>query len=159
MLRRRPAASAYQAHSRSHELARITRHILRRTQIDVAALDRSRHTGIGLGRQRQGSERTDTFNHIQHRHRAHAAIAADDVGAPAFNSWCKALRSRAVEAVPVFINGDVGHHRDFGIHVPGRQNRLVKLLDVAEGFQHQQVNAAFDQGRDLLAEGSASFLE
>ncbi len=34
-----------------------------------------------------------------------------------------------------------------------------KFLDVAEGFQHQQVDAAFDQGCDLLAEGGAGFLE
>ena len=30
---------------------------------------------------------------------------------------------------------------------------------IAKGFQHQQVNAAFDQGCDLLAEGGASFVE
>ena len=34
-----------------------------------------------------------------------------------------------------------------------------KFFDVAEGFQHQQIDAAFDQGCDLLAKGGAGFLE
>ena len=81
------------------------------------------------------------------------------VDAPAFNPRRKALRGRAVEAVSVFVDGDVGHHRNLGIHVAGSQNRLVKFFHVAEGLQHEQVNAAFDQGCDLLAEGGAGFLE
>ena len=79
------AASADQAHSRSHEFARVTRHVFRRAQIDVAAFDRARHAGIGLGRQRQGSEGAHPLDRVQHGHRADAAIAADDVGTPAFN--------------------------------------------------------------------------
>ena len=81
------------------------------------------------------------------------------VSAPAFNPRRKTLRGRAVEAVSVFVDGDVGHHRNLGIHVARRQNRLVQFFDVAEGLQHQQVNAAFDQGGDLFAEGGAGFLE
>ena len=96
---------------------------------------------------------------VQHGDRADAAVAADHVRAPAFNPRRKGLRSRAVEAVSVFVDGDVRHHRDLGIHVPRRQNRLVKFFHVAEGFQHQQIDAAFDQGCDLLAEGGAGFLE
>ena len=81
------------------------------------------------------------------------------VNAPAFNPRRKTLRSRAVEAVSVFVDGDVSHHRNFGIHVPRSQNRLVKFFHVAEGLQHEQIHAAFDQGCDLLPECGAGFLE
>ena len=40
----------------------------------------------------------------------------------------------------------------FGFDVARRQNRLMQFFQVAEGFQNQQVNAAFDQRRDLFAE-------
>ena len=39
----------------------------------------------------------------------------------------------------------------FGIHVAAGEYGLVKFLDVAEGLQHQQIDAALDQGFDLLA--------
>ena len=81
------------------------------------------------------------------------------IHAPAFNPRRKALRGGAVEAVSVFVNGDVRHHRNPGIHVPRGQNRLVKFFHVAKGLQHEQVNPAFDQRCDLLAECGAGFLE
>ena len=159
MVRRRAAASADQPYSRGHELARVTRHVLGRTQIDIAAFDRSRHAGIGLGGQRQGSESPHPLDYIQHGHRADAAIAADHVGTPAFNAWRETLRSRTVKTISVFVDGDVGDHWDLGIYVASGQNRLVKLFDVAEGFQHQQVDATLDQSRNLLPESGTRFLE
>ncbi len=101
----------------------------------------------------------NAFDHVQHGHRAHAAIAPDDVDTPALNPRRKALRRRAVQTVAVFVDRDLGHDWNFGIHLAGSQNRLVKLLDIPEGFEHEHVNPSFNQGGNLLAEGGASLLE
>ena len=65
----------------------------------------------------------------------------------------------AVEAIAVFVDRDLRHHRQLGIHIAGRQHGLMQFLEVAEGFQDQQVDAAFGQRSDLLAKRCAGFLE
>ena len=69
------------------------------------------------------------------------------------------LGTGPVEAVAVFINGDLRHHRQFGIDFARRQNRLVQLLEVAERLQNDEIDPFFVQGRDLFAKGFARFGE
>jgi hypothetical protein len=45
------------------------------------------------------------------------------------------------------------------IHVTGSQYGLMQFFQITEGLQHQQVDAAFDQSRNLLPERGTSFLE
>ncbi len=111
MFRRRAAASAHQAHSGRDKLARVAGHVFRRAQIDVASFDERGHAGVGLRRERQGSRR-------RARARSRRAWPPD--------RRCNCSRSRrrpsrqacgskvsgvgAVEAVAVFVNGDLGDH-------------------------------------------------
>jgi hypothetical protein len=44
-------------------------------------------------------------------------------------------------------------------HFLGCQHRLMKFLEVAKGFQHQQINASFGQRLDLLTECLSGLLE
>ena len=92
---------------------------------------------------------------IQHGHRTDAAVDADDVGSPGFQLLAVVLGARAVEAVAVFVDGDLRHHRQLRIHLAGGQDRLVQFFQVAEGLQDDEVDAFFIQGSNLLAEGLA----
>ena len=155
----RPAAAAHHAHTRSHKLASVAGHVLGRAKIDVPALHRARHSGVRLCGQWQDADRTHALDGVQHCHRAHAAIAAKDVGAPFGEPGRESFRSGTVQAVTVFVDGDLSNDRDLRVYIPSRQDCLVELLKVAEGLQDQQIYAALNQGCDLLAEGGASFLE
>ncbi len=65
----------------------------------------------------------------------------------------------AVEAVAVFIDGDLNNQGQFRCDVFRRQHGLMQFLEVAESFENQQVDAALGQGSDLLAECLAGLFE
>ena len=157
VLGRGAAATADQAHADVHEVVHEVRHVLRRAQIDVAAFDRARNAGIRLRRQRRGSDGANALQGVQHGHRTYAAVAANDVGAPGFQLRAVVLGTGSVEAVAVFVDGDLRHDRQLGIDVARRQDRLMQLLEIAEGLQDHQVDALFVQRGNLLAEGLAGF--
>src|SRR5438105_2615602 len=159
MVRRGPTTSAHQTHSSRNEFACITGHILGRAQVDIPAFNRSWHTRIRLGCERQGGEGAYPFNNVQHCDRPHAAVTTYDIYAPAFDTRSETLRSRSVEAVSVLIDSDLSHHGNLRIHIPGSQNRLVKFLDVTKRLEHKQVNATVNECCDLLTESGTSFLE
>ena len=47
----------------------------------------------------------------------------------------------------------------FGVDIARRQNGLMQFFQVSEGFEDDEIDAAFDQGGNLLAEGVAGFLK
>ncbi len=146
----RAAAAPDQAHAAGDEAARVRRHVLGRTQVDVPALDVARLAGVGLRRQGHAARRGEAFDGLEHRRRADAAVDAHDVGAAGHQGRAELLRRRAVEAVAVFLGRDQGHDRQLadgahGVHGGGG------LVPVAEGLEHQQVHAALDQRGGLLA--------
>ena len=139
------------AHARRDKLARITRHVLRRAEINISALDRARHAGIRLRGQRQGSQRTHALHGVQHCHRTDAAIAADDVRAPLFQPWGKGFRVEPSRQLPSSSMVTCATRGIFGLDIPRGQHRLVKLFQIAESFEDEQIDSAFDQRLDLLA--------
>ena len=96
---------------------------------------------------------------VQHGDWPDAAVAADHVGAPRLQLRPVVLGTGAVEAVAVFIDRDLRHDRQLGIHVARRENRLMQLFQVSEGFKDQQVDTLFVQRGNLLAKGVAGFVE
>ena len=159
MIRCGAAASADQLHARRHELARVTRHIFGRAQINVAALDRARHAGVGLGSERQGSGGSQTLDRVEHGNRANAAIDPGDVYVPFRQASAKSFRVRAVEAVPIFVDGDVRDDRNFWIHVTTREHGLPQLFKVSKRLKHEEIDTAFSQSGNLLAKRRARFLK
>ena len=159
MLRSGSAAAAHQRHAYADKLLRVIRHIFGRAQIDVPSLNVARHAGVGLRRKRSRRHRANPLHGVEHGNRADAAIAADDVGAPLLQLRAVVLGAGAIEAVAVFIDGHLRHDRQLWIDLARGEQGLVQLLQIAEGFQNEQVDALFVEGLDLFAEGVARFGE
>src|SRR5438874_13823988 len=104
------AAAANKAYPGSNKFTRVTRHVFRRTQIDVAAFNASWDSCIGLGRKWEVGNAADALNCLQHGHRAYAAIAANHVGSPFGCFERKSFGAGAVQAVSIFINGRLSYH-------------------------------------------------
>ena len=96
---------------------------------------------------------------FQHRHRPHTAIDAEYVHLPFRQPRRKGLGVGAVEAVAVFVDRDLGDEGKLRIHVAASQHGLVQLFEVAEGFEHQQIDAAFDERRGLFAKRRTRLVE
>src|ERR1017187_4002403 len=145
------AASANQLDPGSHKFSRVARHVFRGAEINIPPFNGARHAGVRLRGQRQGSDGPNSLDGVQHGDRPDTAVDAKHVDIPFRQPGGKSLRIRTVEAVAVFINRDLGNDGKLRIHIAAGEYRLVQLFDVAKGFQHQQIDAPFDQGRDLFA--------
>src|ERR1700687_4332256 len=76
MVRCGAAASADELNSGGDEFARVTRHILWRTEINIAAFNGARHARVWLRSQGQGSQGADALDCVEHGDRSDAAINA-----------------------------------------------------------------------------------
>ena len=88
---------------------------------------------------------------LEHRRGPDAAVQADDVGAARFELGHERLGRRAVEAVAVLFGGHLRDDRQVA-DAAHRADRRADLVHVAEGLEHEQIDAAFEQRRGLLAE-------
>ena len=159
MFRRCAATPADDLRARLDELTCIAGHVLRRAQIDVAPFDRARHAGVRLGDDRQLSEAAHLLDGIQHRYRAHAAIAAHHVGAPLRQFGGEGFRGGTVEAIAFFVNGDHRDHGNVRAHHARSFDGLMDFLQITEGLEKNDIHSAFHQRRDLLAETFARLLQ
>ena len=155
MLGRGAAATANQPDSGIDEALHEIRHVLRGAQVNVAALHRAGNAGVRLGGQRRGGDRSHALQRILHGHRADAAVTANHVGAPGLQLRSVMFGTGAIQAIALFVDGHLRHHRQIGIHIASGQQRLMQLFQVAEGFQDHQVNAFFIERGNLLAKGVA----
>ena len=114
---------------------------------------------FGCADKRQGSGGPHALDGVQHGHRTHAAVATDDVRAPLFQPRRKGLRIGTIQAVAVFVDRDLHDQWQFRAHILGRQHGLMEFLQVSEGFQHQQIDPALRQRRNLLAKCLTGFFE
>ncbi len=153
------AATADEANADIDELLGVTRHVLRRAEIDIASLDRARHAGVGLRRKRGSGHGAHALQCIEHGHRTDAAVAADDVGAPFFQLRTVVLGAEPSRQLPSSSMVTWATTGRCGIHLASGQNRLMQLFQIAEGLQDEQVDAFFIQGGNLLAEGVPGFVE
>src|SRR5215831_16311799 len=92
------AASAHKLDTGRHKLAGIACHVLGRAQVDIASLHRARDTGVRLGGDGSRGGGSKPFDGIEHRNRTHAAVTADNVGAPLLNARTEDLGGGPVEA-------------------------------------------------------------
>src|SRR5258708_13933632 len=86
------------------KLARITRHVLWGTEVDISAFHRTGNARVRLGGQGQGSRGTHAFNGIQHGHGPYAAVATNNVGAPFFEPGRESLRIGTIQPFACFFN-------------------------------------------------------
>ncbi len=69
------------------------------------------------------------------------------------------FRVGSVEAIAVFVDGDLRHDRQGRSDIFGGQQCLMDFFQVAEGLQHEQIDAAFNQSLNLFTKGVAGLLE
>ncbi len=121
--------------------------------------DVARLAGVRLRRERRVAAGVgEPLDGLEHRRRADAAVDADDVRAAREQRRAELLRRRAIEAVAVFFGRDLRHDRQIADSAHGVDRRR-RFVPVAERLEHQQVHAAFDERRRLLAEELARFVE
>src|SRR5579872_3507780 len=77
---------------------------------------------------------------------------------PLFQLRDKRLGIGSVEAVAVLVNCDLRNDRNRLADIFCRQDGLVNLLQISEGFQNKKIYASLNQRFDLLAESVARFL-
>src|SRR5580704_16524811 len=104
MVGSRPAAPSHDSSSRRNELARITRHVLWRAEINVPPLHGTWNTRIRLRGQGQGTESSHALDGVEHGHRTHAAVTANYVCTPILEARCESCRVGTIQAVAVFVD-------------------------------------------------------
>ena len=134
----------------AHEAAGVRRDVFRRGQVDVAPLDVARAAGIRLRRQPRARDRRHPLDRLEHRRRADAAVDADDVGVR-LERRRELLGRRAVEAVAVFLDRHLRHDRQVA-DAADRGDGGAHLVQVAERFEHEEIDAAGEQRLGLFAE-------
>jgi hypothetical protein len=149
---RRAAATADQPDARPDEPPGVGRHVVRRAEIQVAAVDVARLAGVGhRGQQGTRHRLGEAFDGVEHRGGADAAVDPEHVGAKLHQLRPELLHRRAVQGVAI-LGG--GQHRDDRpiAHTADGPDRRADLVDVAEGLEDEQVHAAVGQAAGLFGE-------
>ena len=139
MRRSRSTTSANEPRARLHKLPCKTRHILRRSHIDIPAIHRPRHPRIRHRRQRQIRHTAHLFNHAQHRRRPRAAIATHCVRAPLRQLLGSRLGRRSIQAIALFVHRHHHDHRQPRSLTLRRKNRLLRLPQRSHRLDNQHV--------------------
>ena len=131
---------------------------IRRAEIDVAALDVARLAGVGLRRQLARRHRRHPLDRVEHRRRPDRAVHADDRRAARSSSGAKrsgGVPSSVLPSSSVVICATIGRSRD----AAHRVDRRADLVQIAEGLEDEEVDAAVDERLRLLAEVVARLVD
>ena len=158
VFRGRAAAAADQAHTRGDEPPRIRRHVFRRAQVQVAALDVAWPAGVGLRRQPHVGHIADALDCLEHWRRADAAVDTDNARAARDQIRGKLLGRRAVQGGAIFFGSHLRDDRQVA-HAAHRGDRGANLVQVAKSLEDEQVHLAVNQRLRLLAEHRFGFID
>ena len=159
MLGRRAAAAAHHARASSHEMGGIRRHVFRAGHVHAPAADIARHAGIRLGAQLLLRVRRHLLDRLENDLRADRAIEPDDVGAPCVQRTRDIFRCRAEWCEPIGADRHLRDDRNARIELARGANRLLDLVQVAEGLEEKDVDSAFAETLELLPEIGARLVE
>src|SRR5438874_12754758 len=107
MLRSCSAASPNKLYTSGYKFARVARHVLGRTEINISSFNRARDAGVWLRRDRLGSGGANSFNCFEHSDGPNTAITADHIRSPLLETWWEGLGSCAGEAVGFLLPSDL----------------------------------------------------
>jgi hypothetical protein len=105
---------------------------------EVTARTRSMASSMATGPTLQLMPSTSTFHSVSRAAKASGSEPSRQLPSSSIVTWAT-----------------MGRTESSGFDVAAGQHGLVQFFDVAEGFEHQQIDAALDQGRDLFAERRA----
>src|SRR5688572_13779497 len=134
MFRRRPAAPADQAHTGGNKASRVRRHVFRRAQVEIPALDVTRLTRVRLGRQPYIYDVGYALDSFKHRRGSDAAVNADHASAALDQFGRKLLGRRTVEAGAILFRSHLRDDRKI-TDAAYRGNGGANLVEVAKSFQ------------------------
>ena len=154
----RAATATDETDSKSHEAPRVRGHVIGRAQVEIAALDVARLARVGLGCEWRGDDLRDPLDRLEHRRRTHAAVETHYVRAARDQDRCELLRRDAVQAVPVFLRGHLRHDGQVGDRANGG-DRGADFVEIPEGLEHEQIDAAGLQRLGLFAKQGLGFID
>src|SRR5208337_1000322 len=158
MLRCRPTATTHESRSALDETASITGHVFRRAEVDVPALNRARHSRIGLCGELSARYCRHALQRLQDSRRTYAAIKPNDVRAPLVQFAGEVLGQYSDGRAAVILHCHLYNHAQRA-DITCREQSLVGFIRVDHGFDNEQVYAALRQRCDLLAKPLPRFLE
>ena len=100
----------------------------------------------------------DALDRLEHRGRPDAAVQADDGGALFFELLNEKLGGRAVQGVAILFRRHLRDNRERR-QAAHRTDGGTDLVQIAESLEHEQVDAAFEERRRLLAEVRLCFVD
>ncbi len=101
----------------------------------------------------------DTLQRIKHRHGTDATVTADHINSPARQLGGECFWSGTVEAVTVFVDGDLRDHGNVRRYCARGANSLMQFLQRAESLQDEEVGTGFHLRRDLFEERLVGFIQ
>ncbi len=158
MLRCRPTATTHKPRSALGETASVTGQVFRRAEVNVPALDRARHSRIGLRGELFARHCCHDLERLQDGRRTYAAIEPNDVRAPLVQFAGEVLGQCPDGRAAVILHRHLHNHGQ-GAHVTCGEQGLVGFVRVAHGFHNEQVCAALRQRCNLLTKCLPRFLE
>src|SRR5207253_11247663 len=89
-------------------------------------------------------ERAHLLDRVQNDRWANSAVQSDHIGAPFVELRRENFRGRAEGSVAVDLNRDL--RNDWQIaKLAHRPDRLLQFRNVRESFEHEEIDAAFEQ--------------
>ncbi len=158
MRRRRAAAAADEFRPGLDKPPREFRHIFRRAHIKLAALHIARQACVWLCGQFFRRQRAHFFERRQDVIRAHAAVQADHVDIELVEPRGKALRRSAKRGLAVHLDRHLRDDRQIG-QLANSADRLFNDGKLGKGFEHEKIDAAFEQCLGLFLEHIFRFVE
>jgi len=146
------AAAPDVGHAEIRGLAGVGREVLGRREVEEAPFDARRKSGIGLAGERQPGLVPHRLENLERHLRTDPAIDPDDVDAGTLERLHHLARFLRAEGEAIFGEGHLGDDRQVGRFLR-RADRREQLGEIGEGLQHEEIGAAFEQGRDLFLEG------
>ena len=153
VLGRGAAAAADNFHAGQHEPPRVLGHIFGRAQVQIPPLDGDRQSCVRHGAERLARIGGHLFDGLERHARPGGAIQPHDVHRPFVQRAREIFGGRAVPQPPIILDTDLGDHRNVvARRFARREYRFAQLVQIAECFKNQQIDAGFRQRRDLFAE-------
>ena len=155
VLGRRAAASAHDLHPGLQQVARVRRHVLRARHVHRPSAHVARHAGVGERTQLAMRERDHPLDRLEHGLRPNGAVEAHHLGVERIEPARDILRRGAEGGASLCRERHLRDDGKVGVDGTCGGNGLRELIEVAEGLEHEAVDATVAQRLHLFGEPAA----
>jgi hypothetical protein len=143
------AAAADEFRTGLDETLSERRHVLRRTHIELAALNITRESGVRLCGEVLCRHLAHQFERGEHVVRAHSAIQADNVDPELIEGGRERFRRSTERRFAIHLNGHLGDDRQVR-NFAHCADRLLDNREFRKRFENEKIYAAFGKRLGLL---------